>query len=220
MAASPTERCWCVLEFAWCNSFVAVERAFQRQFGHRGPPETSIRRWYEQFHYRGCICHQGKGRAGRPSVTEETVDRVHETFTRSPRKSVRRASRELKIPEPTVRKILRKRQQLYPYKLQLVQSSSLMIHPSGWRFVRTCWAGWKRIRVRPNGSFWVMKLLFLNPKYGYGDPRILTLWLRWNVTVPKWMCFVPFPEDACSVHSSSWRTLLLERCTWTCRKTG
>jgi len=38
---------------------------------------------------------------------------------------VRRASRELKIPEPTVRKILRKRPQLYPYKLQLVQKLQL-----------------------------------------------------------------------------------------------
>jgi hypothetical protein len=58
MAASPTERSWCVLEFARCNSFVAVQGALRRQFGRRGPPETSIRRWYEQFRYRGCICHQ------------------------------------------------------------------------------------------------------------------------------------------------------------------
>jgi hypothetical protein len=36
MAASPTERSWCVLEFARCNSFVAVQRAFRRQFGRRG----------------------------------------------------------------------------------------------------------------------------------------------------------------------------------------
>jgi len=60
MAASPSERSWCVLEFARCNSFVAVRRAFRRQFGRPGPPETSIRRWYEQFRYRGCICHQGR----------------------------------------------------------------------------------------------------------------------------------------------------------------
>ena len=40
------------------------------------------------------------------SVIKERVDRVRETFTRSPRKSVRTASRELKIPEPTARKIL------------------------------------------------------------------------------------------------------------------
>jgi hypothetical protein len=37
---------------------MAVQRAFRRQFGRRGPPETSIRRWYEQFRYRGCICYQ------------------------------------------------------------------------------------------------------------------------------------------------------------------
>jgi hypothetical protein len=52
MAASPTERSWCALEF------VAFQRAFRRQFGRRGPPETSIRMWYEEFRYRGCICHQ------------------------------------------------------------------------------------------------------------------------------------------------------------------
>jgi hypothetical protein len=35
-----------------------VQLAFRRQFGRRGPHETSIRRWYEQFRYIGCICHQ------------------------------------------------------------------------------------------------------------------------------------------------------------------
>ena len=87
MAASSTERSWCVLEFARCNGFVVVQRAFRRQFGRRGPPETSIRRWYEQFRYRGCICHQGKGRAGRPSVTGEMVDRVRGNFHSQPQEN-------------------------------------------------------------------------------------------------------------------------------------
>jgi hypothetical protein len=52
MIASPTESSWCVLEF------MAVQRAFRRQFGRRGPPETSIPRWYEEFLYRGCMCRQ------------------------------------------------------------------------------------------------------------------------------------------------------------------
>jgi hypothetical protein len=52
MAASLTERSWCVLKF------VAVQHVFRRQFGRHGPPGTSIRRWYEQFRYRGCICNQ------------------------------------------------------------------------------------------------------------------------------------------------------------------
>ena len=47
---------------------------------------------------RGCICHQEKGRVGRPSITEETVDRVREPFTRNPRKSVRRASQGQYFP--------------------------------------------------------------------------------------------------------------------------
>jgi hypothetical protein len=45
-------------------------------------------------------------------VTEDTVQRVRENVVRSPRKSVSRASRELQVPEPTVRKILRNRLQL------------------------------------------------------------------------------------------------------------
>jgi hypothetical protein len=48
MAASPTERSWYFLEIL----------AFRRQFGRRGPPEASIRRWYEQFRYSVYICHQ------------------------------------------------------------------------------------------------------------------------------------------------------------------
>ena len=85
MAASPSERSWCVLELARCNSFVAVRRAFRRQFQRPGPPETSIRRWYEQFHYRGCIGHQGKGRAGRPSGRATATDNTFCTWPpRSP----------------------------------------------------------------------------------------------------------------------------------------
>ena len=126
-------------------------------------------------------CHQGKGRAGRPSVTEETVDRVHETFTRSPRKSVRRASRELKIPEPTVRKILRKRQQLYPYKLQLVQKLQ-PDDPS--KRLAFCEDLLSRMEMDQGlservifsdeaTSFYPERSTSTIP--GYGDPRILTL---------------------------------------------
>ena len=90
------------------------------------------------------------------------------------------------------------------------KNCSLMIHPSSWRFVRSCWAGWKRIRVCLDGSFVVIKRFFLFGKVnrhntGYGDPRILTLWSRWKVTIPQWTCFVQFPEDVCSAHVSSWR---------------
>ena len=47
------------------------------------------------------------------------------SFLRSPRKSTCRASRELRVPQSAVSKILRKRLRLYPYKLQLVRK----LHP-------------------------------------------------------------------------------------------
>jgi len=52
------------------------------------------------------------------------VERVCETFTRSPRKSTTRASLELQMPQQTVWKILRKLLRMVPYKLQLVQALS------------------------------------------------------------------------------------------------
>ncbi|PSN49098.1 hypothetical protein C0J52_13640, partial [Blattella germanica] len=69
------------------------------------PTNKSILKWYNDFVEKGCICNQRKGHSGRPSVSVEVVNRVRETFLRSPKKSTRRASR------------LRFR----PYKLQLVQ---------------------------------------------------------------------------------------------------
>jgi len=42
-------------------------------------------------------------------VSEENVRRIQESFERSPRKSTRRTSRELAIPQPTVWRVLRRR---------------------------------------------------------------------------------------------------------------
>ncbi|KAJ4435073.1 hypothetical protein ANN_23647 [Periplaneta americana] len=58
----------------------------------------------------------------RGYVSEANVERVRESFTRSPQKSTVKASRELNIPQQTVWKILRKRLKLHPYRLQLLQA--------------------------------------------------------------------------------------------------
>ena len=60
--------------------------------------------------------------SGRPSTSEEKVEQVRQKFLRSPRKSVRRASVETHIPRTTVWRVLRKRLQMKPYRLQLVQA--------------------------------------------------------------------------------------------------
>jgi len=95
MALTSQQRGWCVLEFNKTNSVVTGQRAFKRKFNVDPPTNKSILKWHRNFIERGCICDQRKEHSGRPSVSEQVVDRVRESFLRSPRKSTRRASREL-----------------------------------------------------------------------------------------------------------------------------
>ena len=114
MAATVVEKAFCVLELAKTNSVTLVPRLFRRRYGK--PPRQSIYDWSKKFQETGCLC-KGKS-SGRPSVLEETVERVRETFTRSPRKVTTCASLELQMPQQTVWKILRKCLRMIPYKLQ------------------------------------------------------------------------------------------------------
>ena len=50
-------------------------------------------------------------------VSEENVRRIEKSFERSPRKSTRRASRELGIPQPTVWRVLRRRLLFKPQRI-------------------------------------------------------------------------------------------------------
>jgi len=88
-------------------SATAVQSAFRLRFNIQHPTRKSICRWSHQFEQIGCLC-KGKS-SGRPRVSEENVRRIQESFERSPRKSTRRASRELGIPQPTVWRVLRRR---------------------------------------------------------------------------------------------------------------
>ena len=82
--ATREQKSFCVLRIAKTESVIRVQRAF-----HCNPPSDYIRRWYHQFEDTGCLC---KGKSiGR-------VERVSDAFARSPKKSVRRVSRELAIP--------------------------------------------------------------------------------------------------------------------------
>jgi hypothetical protein len=57
-----------------------------------------------------------------PNVSEETVDAMRNAFQLSPRKSTRRASHKLRIPQSTVTTISHKRLRLCAYKVQLAQA--------------------------------------------------------------------------------------------------
>ena len=79
-----------------------------------------------KFQQSGCLCDAK--RTGRPGPSAETVERVRETFVRSPQKSTHRASREMQMPQSSVWRILRKRLRVKGFRLQLLQALNLQDH--------------------------------------------------------------------------------------------
>jgi len=118
--ATMQHKIFCVREFIKTESATAVQRAFRLRFNIQPPTRKRICRWNNQFEQIGCLCKDKS--SGRPRVSEEKVRRIQDSFKRSPRKSTRRASRELGIPQPTGWRVLRHRLLLKPYRLQLVQT--------------------------------------------------------------------------------------------------
>jgi transposase len=118
--ATMQNKIFCIREFSKTESATAVQRAFRRRFNIPPPTRKSICRWNHQFDETGSLC---KGTSTeRSRVSEENVARIRECFERSPRKSTGRASRELGLPQNSVRRVLRRRLLFKPYRLQLVQA--------------------------------------------------------------------------------------------------
>lgn len=116
---SVKEKAQCVLWHAELKSIILVQRAFRRTHEKEPPHENNIRRWFNQFKETGSVLKQKS--PGRPPVSDENVERIRQSAVRSPKKSIARRSLELQIPKTTIHKVLRKRLQLYAYKIQLLQ---------------------------------------------------------------------------------------------------
>ncbi|GBO07188.1 hypothetical protein AVEN_216308-1 [Araneus ventricosus] len=96
--ATVQEKAMCVLWFFETKSVLTSQRRFRTTYKKDPPSDNSIRRWLTQFQETGSVLHR-KG-AGRPSTSQENVDRIQETFTRSPRKSTRRDCQEHCVQDP------------------------------------------------------------------------------------------------------------------------
>ncbi|PSN39320.1 hypothetical protein C0J52_23596, partial [Blattella germanica] len=95
---------------------VAVQRRFRQEYQIDPPNAKKIRVWKHNFLETGSVPKKHGG--GRKRVSEDNVQRISETFQRSPRKSIHRASQELAIPKSTVHRVVRKRLKLYAYKYE------------------------------------------------------------------------------------------------------
>jgi hypothetical protein len=163
--ATPEQKAFCVLQFAKYESVVSLQRVFGRQFQSDPQSANSIRRWYQQFQTKGCLC---KGKSTRRlRAPEESVERVRQSFLRSPKKSVCHASRELEMSTMTVWGVLRKRLEMKPYRLHLVQflqSFWYTVYTANFCFILMLWYFFIR-----NPFIWYRLYLNLNL------PRLLKL---------------------------------------------
>ncbi|GFS68476.1 hypothetical protein TNCV_4584071 [Trichonephila clavipes] len=60
---------------------ISMQRAFMNRYGKEAPSNKSILRWYHQFKETDCLCK--KKSSGRPSVSEEAIKKVRQSFVRS-----------------------------------------------------------------------------------------------------------------------------------------
>ncbi|GFW21341.1 transposable element Tcb1 transposase [Trichonephila clavipes] len=87
------ERCRHVTDF----KFISVLRVYRNHYGKEAQISKSILRWCHQFKKTGCL---GKKKSsGRPSVSEEAVERVRQSCGLSPRKSSRVVACEFGMPQ-------------------------------------------------------------------------------------------------------------------------
>ncbi|PSN38439.1 hypothetical protein C0J52_12724 [Blattella germanica] len=80
MAPTKPQKAFCAVEYAKTMSVITVQRNFRRQFDVDPPDKNSIKRWHAQLMETGCLCKNKS--TGRPR-SEETVDRVRQSFVRS-----------------------------------------------------------------------------------------------------------------------------------------
>jgi hypothetical protein len=110
----------CVLWLAKVESVTQVRSEYCRVFNEEPPCESNIRRWDRQLKETGSLLDKQHSR--RPSVSDESVEYIRNSFIRSQKKSVRKCARELELPKTTVHIVLKKRLRFTGYELQLLHA--------------------------------------------------------------------------------------------------
>ncbi|GBM45625.1 hypothetical protein AVEN_204755-1 [Araneus ventricosus] len=118
--ASPEKRAQCVAWFIETKSDIQTQRNYLTMYGEISPSRSSIHERYHKFMTMENVNHK-KG-YGSPSTRVECVERVHETFSRSPTKSIPRASQELNMARATIHRLLHKRLRLSSYKVPMLHA--------------------------------------------------------------------------------------------------
>ena len=118
-----TEEKIALVKFYWSSqSIVTTQRQFRAHFKTKFTPcGKTILRLQEKFLRDGTVLNQHKGNSGRPNSkrTPETISKVKSVICKDPKKSVRKVAQEVGTSHSTVRRILRKDLELFPYKMSV-----------------------------------------------------------------------------------------------------
>ena len=115
---TPQQKVQCVLWLAEEKSVTRVQRHVLRTWNVDPPGYKAILKWDRTLRETGSLLPQTDKHA-KLSVNVETIERVRMAFARSLRKSIRRATTELKIHRSTIHKIIHKCLHFCAFKIQL-----------------------------------------------------------------------------------------------------
>ena len=117
-----------IIEAYFATNYVLLtQRQCRREFGRNNVPHRrTIERLVAKFREIGNVVNANKGHSGRPlsARTPNNIQTVRERLEESPRKSTRRLSQEVGISRTSVVRILHTDLQLFPYKIQVLQSQT------------------------------------------------------------------------------------------------
>ena len=103
-----------------------VQRKFKHEFkARKGPSKKHIYSIVKKFERSGAVLDDNRSGRPRTSRSEENISTLNQTFIDSPTKSIRRASSEHNIAKSSVQRMLKFDFNLFPYKIQIMQSLSL-----------------------------------------------------------------------------------------------
>jgi hypothetical protein len=77
--ATLQEKAMYVLWFFERKSIIKMQRCYRTQYGKYPPSDNAIRRWLRQVEESGNV--RRRKRAGRPSISQEVVDRIQGAWT-------------------------------------------------------------------------------------------------------------------------------------------
>jgi len=143
------QRAFVVELFFATNSVIQTQRHFRRRFDTTlSPSRKAILRYVTAFRERGSVGDKPHPKAARPVRTQATISRIREILEMNPSKSLRRLSQQVGISYATAQRITKSDLDLYPYKMQLVQTLTPADYPQ-----RLAFSSWFLQKVDEDGSF-------------------------------------------------------------------